>query len=130
MLAPRNARSYDDATKQEVHQIKPIFPSPILALPEADIPLKGAHAFLSQGKNHQILFMQFEEDIDLAEHSHEDQIGFVLEGRIDLSFDGKKHTFVKGDRFHIEKGKPHSGRIYAGYADITFFNQADRYKVK
>jgi hypothetical protein len=74
--------------------------------------------------------MQFDEDVDLPEHTHEDQVGFVLEGKIEFTYDGTKHVFTKGDRFHIEKGKPHSGKIYAGYADITFFNQVDRYKVK
>jgi hypothetical protein len=29
------------------------FPEPILNLPEADIPLKGVNAFLSQGLDHQ-----------------------------------------------------------------------------
>ncbi|CUH96683.1 hypothetical protein P22_2773 [Propionispora sp. 2/2-37] len=31
-----------------------IFPEPILKLPEADIPLQGIRAYLSQGDNHQI----------------------------------------------------------------------------
>jgi len=110
--------------------MKVIFPEPILNLPKADIPLKGIKAFLSQGPDHQIVFMQFAEDVDLAEHSHEDQIGFVLEGKIDLAIEGKKHSFKKGDRYFIPRGTVHSGKIYAGYADITFFNQRDRYKAK
>jgi len=110
--------------------MKVIFPEPILNLPKADIPLKGIKAFLSQGPDHQIVFMQFAEDVDLAEHSHEDQIGFVLEGKIDLAIEGKKYSFNKGDRYFIPRGTVHSGKIYAGYADITFFNQRDRYKAK
>lgn len=107
-----------------------IFPEPILKLPEADIPLDGIRAFLSQGSNHQIIFMEFEKDVDLKEHSHESQFGIVLEGRIDLNIGGKKHTFKKGDRYFIPKDTIHSGKIYVGYADITFFNQKDRYKEK
>jgi len=45
--------------------------------------------------------MEFAEDVLLPEHSHEGQAG------------------VK-----------HSGKIYAGYADITFFNEAHRYQIK
>lgn len=60
------------------------FPEPIINLPEADIPLKGVKAFLSQGQNHQIIFMEFSEDVDLTEHSHESQWGIVLEGEIEL----------------------------------------------
>jgi len=54
----------------------------------------------------------------------------VLEGKIDLIIDGLKNTFVKGDRYFITKDVIHSGKIYAGYADMTFFNQSDRYKDK
>lgn len=110
--------------------MKNIFPEPINQLPAADIPLEGVKAFLSQGKNHQILFMEFETDIDLPEHAHESQYGVVLEGRIDLIIDTKTCTYKKGDRYFIPKGVRHSGKIYAGYADITFFNQKDRYKMK
>lgn len=107
-----------------------IFPKPIVDLPEADISINGIKAFLSQGLNHQIIFMEFSEDVDLPEHFHESQWGIVLEGKIDLIIAGVKNTFVKGDRYFIPKDIIHSGKIYAGYADMTFFNQNDRYKEK
>lgn len=106
------------------------FPDPILKLPQADIPLEGIMAFLSQGENHQIIFMEFSNDVDLPEHSHAGQIGIVLEGRIDLIIGGVENTFQKGDMYYIPEGTEHSGKIYAGYADITFFDQKDRYKAK
>jgi hypothetical protein len=106
------------------------FPEPILNLPEADIPLKGVKAFLSQGSDHQIIFMEFSEDIDLAEHSHASQWGIVLEGRIDLVIDGVQNTFIKGDRYFIPERVKHSGKIFAGYADMTYFAQKDRYDTK
>ncbi len=107
-----------------------IFPKFIADLPEADIPIKGINAFLSQGLNHQIIFMEFSENVDVAEHFHESQWGIVLEGKIDLIIDGVKNTFIKGDRYFIPENVSHSAKIYAGYADITFFNQEDRYKEK
>ena len=110
--------------------MKEIFPGPIRNLPEADIPLKGIKAYLSQSDNHQILFMQFAEDIDLAAHSHAAQVGIVLEGEIDLVVEGKKHTYTKGDRYYIPEGAKHSGKVYSGYADITFFAESTRYSVK
>lgn len=106
------------------------FPQPVLNLPEADIPLKGIRAYLSQGENHQIIFMEFAEDVDLPEHSHESQWGIVLEGEIELIIDGVKRRYKKGDRYFIPKGVRHSGKIFAGYADMTFFDQKDRYNVK
>ncbi|OGU61527.1 MAG: cupin [Ignavibacteria bacterium RBG_13_36_8] len=110
--------------------MKEIFPEPIRILPEADIPINGLKAFISQADNHQILFMQFDEDASLPEHSHSAQVGFVLDGKIDLKIDGKKHTYRKGDIYSIPAGVKHSGKIYAGYADITFFDQPNRYSQK
>lgn len=110
--------------------MREIFPDPIKNLPKADIPLNGLTAYLSQSETHQILFMQFEEDIELPEHSHESQWGIVLDGRIDLTVDGVVKTYLKGDRYFIPSGVKHSAKIYTGYADITFFNEKDRYKTK
>jgi quercetin dioxygenase-like cupin family protein len=110
--------------------MKEIFADPIRNLPEADIPLKGLKSYLSQSENHQILFMQFEGDVNLPEHTHAAQVGFVLQGKIDLFIDGKKHTYTRGDRYYIPAEIKHSGKIYSGYADITFFNEPSRYSVK
>ncbi|HYE80952.1 MAG TPA: cupin domain-containing protein [Clostridia bacterium] len=107
-----------------------IFTGPILGLGKADLPFEGATAYLSQSDDHQILFMEFDRDIDLPEHSHEDQWAVVLEGKIELVIGGVKKAYSKGDRYHIPAGVKHSGKIYAGYADITFFNEHNRYKVK
>jgi mannose-6-phosphate isomerase-like protein (cupin superfamily) len=107
-----------------------IFPEPITKLPEADIPLAGLKAYLSQSTNHQVLFMQFDEDVDLPEHSHKAQVGFVLEGKIILNIDGKEQTFTRSDRYYIPAGIKHSAQIFAGYADITFFDEPDRYSIK
>ena len=107
-----------------------VFPKPIRNLPEADIPLDGITAYLSQSDTHQILFMQFEEDVDLPEHSHAAQMGIILEGKIELVIGGEKQRFIKGDRYYIPEGVKHSGKIYAGYADVTFFNEPNRYSIK
>lgn len=107
-----------------------IFPEPIRKLPEADIPLPGIKAYLSQSGHHQILFMQFANNVDLPEHAHAAQAGFVLEGKIDLIVQGKKQSYTKGDRYYIPADVKHSAKIYAGYADITFFDEASRYSAK
>ena len=107
-----------------------VLPDPIRKLPEADIPMEGLTAYLSQSDTHQILFMEFEQDVDLPEHSHADQVGIVLEGKIELVIDGKQHYYTKGDRYHIPEGVRHFGKIYAGYSDITFFAEPNRYSTK
>ena len=110
--------------------MKDVFPPPISNLPEADLPIYGATAYLLQGQTQQILFMHFEEDAHLPEHAHAGQWGVVLEGKIDLTINGQKHVFTKGDRYYIPNGVLHSGKIYAGYTDITYFDQTDRYAAK
>jgi quercetin dioxygenase-like cupin family protein len=107
-----------------------IFPEPIRNLPEADIPLKGVKAYLSQSEDHQIIFMEFGEDVELPEHSHAAQVGIVLEGMIDLVIGGEKRSYAKGDHYYIPEGQKHSGKIHAGYADVTFFNEPNRYRKK
>jgi quercetin dioxygenase-like cupin family protein len=122
-------KTFKKAVLKSLDQNK-IFPKPITDLPEADVPINGIKAYLSQGLNHQIVFMEFSEDVDVPEHFHESQWGIVLEGKIDLIIDGIINTYVKGDRFCIDRNIKHSARIYAGYASMEFFNQVDRYKEK
>ena len=110
--------------------MKSPFPEPIKCLPKADISLDGLTAYLSQSDTHQILYMHFEKDVELPEHKHSDQMGFVLEGKIELKINGEMKIYTKGDRYHIPGGIKHSAKIYAGYADITIFMDVDRYKVK
>lgn len=105
-----------------------IFPEIIRQLPHADLSIPGARAWISQAKDHQILFMTFAEDVNVLEHTHDSQWGVVLEGRIDLVIDGTPHTFTKGDRYFIPAGIKHSAYIYAGYSDISYFSEASRFQ--
>ena len=54
----------------------------------------------------------------------------MLEGRIDLVIDGQERTLGKGDQYFIPRGVKHSARVHAGYVDVTFFNEKDRYRVR
>ena len=110
--------------------MRSIFPQPIHNLPEVIIPFEGVKGHIVQGEKEQVVFMEFEKDTVVPEHSHENQWEIVLEGRVDYWENGKKHTYTKGDRFFVEKGKKHSALVYAGYSCIMFFDQKDRYKKK
>jgi quercetin dioxygenase-like cupin family protein len=107
-----------------------ILPDPIQKLPEADLPFPGVKAYLSQSEDHQIIFMEFSQDVEVPAHAHAAQLGIVLEGRIDMVIDGKEYIFSKGDRYFIPAGTVHSAKIHAGYADVTFFAEPDRYRRK
>ena len=107
-----------------------IFPEAIRILPQADIPILGLTAYLSQGEDHQIVFMYFSKDAEVLPHAHDAQWGLVLEGQIALTVEGKETVYSKGDRFYILKGRTHSAKISAGYTSMEFFADKDRYKVK
>ena len=106
------------------------FPEIITKLPGADIPLEGVTSYLFQCQNQQFIFMSFDRDVEVPEHSHEGQWGVVLDGEIELTVDGKKSIFKRGDTYFIPKGVKHGARIKKGYKDLTLFDQKDRYKTK
>jgi quercetin dioxygenase-like cupin family protein len=106
------------------------FPAPILALPEADVPVKGAKAYLSQGDSHQVVYMHFSEDVDLLEHSHAAQWGIIIDGKVDLDIGGVLRTYARGDNYFVPDGVKHHGHIYAGLKVVEYFDQPDRYKLK
>ena len=128
MILVNKSRMYSDTKGMSI--MVSIFPKPICNLPEVDIAFEGVTAYVSQGENEQVVFMEFKKDTDIPEHSHANQWEIVLEGKVDYVEEGLKHTYRKGDRFFVQKGKKHSAKVYAGYASIVFFDQKDRYKKK
>ena len=107
-----------------------LFPEVIRRLPRAEIPLEGVTAYISQADDHQILFMEFDRDVEVPPHSHGAQWAVVVSGSIDLTVAGQQRTYGPGERYFIPAGVEHSARIRAGYADVTFFADRDRYKAK
>lgn len=94
------------------------FPNLITDLPQAEIPIQGLKAFLLQGIDHQAVFMSFENDVTVPVHTHEAQWGVVLAGEIELTLNGIKAIYKKGDTYFIPKNIPHSANIKAGYKDL------------
>ncbi|MCG8581635.1 MAG: cupin domain-containing protein [Bacteroidales bacterium] len=98
--------------------------------PAAAIPLNGLKSRLIQAGEQQFVFMEFDEDTEVAAHKHEAQWGVVLEGEMEITINGIVHRLKKGDTYFIKKDEVHSAKIKAGYKDLTLFNQKDRYKEK
>jgi len=97
--------------------------APIKRLGKADMPFDGCVAYMIQGKKEQVLYTQFEKDVEVPEHSHEAQLAVVLSGNIEITIKGTRSLFFKGDTYYIPRGLAHSAKIRGGYSDFTFIKQ-------
>lgn len=106
------------------------FPQLIAKLPQADIAFKGVKGWLSQAKDHQLVFMDIAPIGEVAPHAHGAQWGIVVDGEMELTIGGKTHVFRKGDSYFIPKGAVHSARFTTRTFVIDFFADRNRYKPK
>lgn len=106
------------------------YPAFVKSLPEADLPLKGFRGWLLQGQSGLCMFNEADVDVNVPEHSHGDQWGIIIDGRIDLTYGGTLHAFKRGDSYFIPGGTPHHAKIYAGFRAIDYFADKERYKAK
>ncbi|NWF53961.1 MAG: cupin domain-containing protein [Syntrophaceae bacterium] len=106
------------------------FPDFIEKLPQADFPASGAEGYLLQAKEHQVVFLRLEKDIEIPEHSHAAQWEIPLEGTAEVAFGGQVQVFGPGQPFHIPAGVAHSGKVKSPYAAIIVFDAPDRYRLK
>ena len=103
------------------------YPDIIKKLPQINIPINGVNAYLMQSQQNQLVFFEFMEDTEIPMHSHGAQWGIVVDGKIELTIDGVKKTYLKGDSYFIPGGVEHGGKVYKGFKAIDFFDDADRY---
>lgn len=107
-----------------------IFPEMITNLPEADINFKGVRGWISQGKDHQIVFFDIEPVGKVSEHAHNAQWGMVIDGEMELTIGGITKTYKKGDSYYIPDGVPHSAVFKTRTRVLDFFADKNRYKPK
>jgi quercetin dioxygenase-like cupin family protein len=106
------------------------YPEIITRLPEADIGFKGVRGWLSQGKDHQIVFFDIEPISEVTEHSHGAQWGIVVDGEMDLTIGGVTKTYKNGDSYVIPQGALHSAVFKKRSLVLDFFADKDRYNAK
>ena len=107
------------------------YPEVITCLPEADVPFENAKAWILQADNSQLVFFEFQPDINLPEHSHRyAQWGIVIDGRMELTVDGKPRTCGKGGEYLIPAGAKHSAKFPCKTRVMDLFSEKHRYKPK
>jgi quercetin dioxygenase-like cupin family protein len=109
---------------------KSTFPEFIKNLPEADLPVAGIRGWLLNSENGQLLFLQADETIRLPEHTHGDQWGIVVDGKMELTIGEKTNAYGQGDSYFIPAETPHKATLYKGFRVLDFFADKDRYRVK
>ncbi len=104
-----------------------LFPDIISRHPAAALGLAGVESHLVQAADQQLVFMRFDADVEIPEHQHRAQWGVVLDGEMELTVEGHRRVLRRGDTYFLPAGARHSARIRRGYADVTLFDQPDRY---
>lgn len=111
--------------------LKQGFPKVITDLPEADIQYKGVRGWIAQGESHQIVFFEIEPLGEVSEHSHDSsQWGIVVEGKMELTIEGKTKICEKGNEYFIPAHAKHSAKFLSKFRAVDFFGEKMRYKPK
>ncbi len=104
------------------------FPPFIRSLPEADLPFRGLVGWLLETWHGQVLFNESRVETVVEEHSHGDQWGIVVDGRIDLTVGGETLSCNRGDTYFIPNGTLHKAHIFSGFRAVDYFADRDRYR--
>ena len=104
------------------------FPEFLRALPEVNVPLAGANGWTIQGANHQVVLLEFTQNVEVPEHAHAEQWELPIAGRAVLHMHGVSREYQQGESFFIPAGVPHAATVHAGYKAILIFNERDRYE--
>jgi len=102
-----------------------------MRLPEAEIQVDGAKAWILQGNANQLVFFEFDSGTQVPKHSHSyDQWGIVIEGEMELVIDGKPRICPKGAEYVIPSGAEHFAKFLHKTRVMDFFSEKNRYKLK
>jgi quercetin dioxygenase-like cupin family protein len=107
------------------------YPEVITCLPEADIQLEGAKAWILQSDTRQLVFFEFEAGADVPEHSHGyPQWGMVIDGKMELIVNETPRMCEKGAEYVIPAGAKHRAKFLSRTRVMDFFSEKSRYKPK
>ena len=104
------------------------FPAFVRSLPEADLPFEGLRGWLLQSESGQILFNESDIEVSVPEHSHGNQWGIVIDGKIELTVGDQTRTYSHGDTYFIAAGTAHRARIHPGFRALDYFADRNRYR--
>jgi quercetin dioxygenase-like cupin family protein len=107
------------------------YPDVVTRLPPAEINVEGARAWILQAEASQLVFFEFQADTKVPDHSHNyPQWGMVIDGKMELTIDGKPLMCEKGTEYLIPSGARHSARFLSRTRVMDYFSEKSRYRQK
>ena len=107
------------------------YPEVITRLPEAELQVAGAKAWILQAEASQLVFFQFQSGKCLPSHSHTyDQWGVVIDGEMELTVAREPRIFKKGDEYLVPAGSVHSAKFLCLTRVMDYFSERNRYRPK
>lgn len=105
------------------------FPAFIERLTEADIPIDTCRAFMVRDRC-QALFFELPAGSRSPDHTHGNEWGLVIRGRVDITIDGVTSSYGPGESYLVREGVVHSVVNHPGLIGITVFEGTDRFAAK
>ena len=88
-------------------------------------------ATLSVGDHGLVMFYETDDlEIEVPEHTHGDQWGIVLNGRVRILIGDEMHHCGRGDTYFVPAGVPHTTWVEPGTRGLDIFAEHDRYLPK
>jgi quercetin dioxygenase-like cupin family protein len=88
-------------------------------LPERQM-MPGVHLRILAGDALMFSIVRFDPHATVPTHQHpHEQIGFVLEGELDLWVNGARRTLSRGDLYTIPGNVPHGAETHAGTCTVV-----------
>ena len=103
------------------------FPSFVRSLPEADLPFEGLRGWLLQSDSGQVLFNESDIEVSVPDHSHGNQWGVVISGKIEMTIGNQTRMYSRGDTYFIPAGTVPRARIYPGFRAVDYFADQSHY---
>jgi len=104
------------------------YPEMIRNLPEIDIDIEGIRGWLLQSRDKQAVFFDLQPIGEVPPHSHCNQWGLVLGGRMSLTIGDETEIYEKGDWYFIPEGVVHSAKFLTRVYVIDVFDDPGRYR--
>lgn len=110
--------------------IDDLLPEMITKLPEIDMPGDSIKGYMIQGETNQTIFFVVKAGTYLPEHSHASQWGTVIEGEFEISFNGEKKIYRKGDTYFVPEGTLHSGKYITDVISFDVFDDKNKFELR